>query len=83
MEVVTPFGWVPTPVGRAGRRASKRPVVFTVSTEVRRLWAGRGKMRQTLVSGRYGEGGMGFTGCAVVVGSSWRTTATRTSCLAL
>lgn len=34
MEVVTPFGWVPTPVGRAGRRASKRPVQFTPSTEV-------------------------------------------------
>ncbi|CAN0039041.1 unnamed protein product [Pylaiella littoralis] len=32
MEVVTPFGWVPTPVGRAGRRASKRPVQFTPNT---------------------------------------------------
>lgn len=45
MEVVTPFGWVPTPIGRAGRRASKRPVVFTISTEVRRFWAEKGEER--------------------------------------
>ncbi|CAM9414628.1 unnamed protein product, partial [Scytosiphon promiscuus] len=33
MEMVTPIGWVPTPVGRAGRRASKPPVPFTPNTE--------------------------------------------------
>ncbi|CBJ31609.1 hypothetical protein Esi_0268_0022 [Ectocarpus siliculosus] len=32
-EMVTPFGWVPTPVGRAGRRASKPPPTFTPSTD--------------------------------------------------
>ena len=36
MELVTPFGWVPTPVGRAGRRASKPVVPFTPILEVSR-----------------------------------------------
>lgn len=40
MELVTPKGWTPTPLGRAGRRQIKPVNTFTPSSEVREHRAG-------------------------------------------